>query len=122
MTPEQQAHFRLLKVLEVHPSASQRELAVAVGLSLGRTNYVLHALMKKGLLKIGRFLKADNKLSKSTYTLTPEGMRHRMALTHDYVQRKQAEFDALKAELDLLREEAPDAFDKTSLGTKGTQA
>jgi EPS-associated MarR family transcriptional regulator len=122
MTPEQEAHFRLLKVLEEHPSASQRELAAAVGLSLGRTNYVLHALMEKGMLKIGRFLRADNKLSKTSYILTPAGIRERMALTQGYVQRKQTEFDALKAELDRLRQETPDAFEKSPLGPEGKQA
>ena len=122
MPPEQEAHFRLLKVLEEQPSASQRELAAAVGLSLGRTNYVLHALMEKGMLKIGRFLRADNKLSKTSYILTPAGMRERMALTQGYVQRKQAEFDALKDELDRLRQETPDAFDQPPRGPEGKQA
>ena len=75
MPPDQKAHFRLLKVPEDHPNPSQRQLAAAVGLSLGRAHLVSHALMEKGKRVIGRFLNADNKLSKSTCSLTPAGMR-----------------------------------------------
>ena len=117
MTPEQVAHFRLLKVLEQHPEYSQRDLAEATGLSLGRTNYVLHALMEKGFLKIGRFLIADNKLTKTAYFLTPAGLLHRMELTHGYIARKKTEYEALKAELESLRQEAPEAFEETHLDT-----
>jgi len=109
MTPEQQARFRVLKTLEEHPDYSQRELAAAIGLSLGRTNYVLRALMEKGLVKIGKFLRSDQKLVKTAYLLTPEGAKERVRLTQGYIERKQAEYEALKAELDALLAEAPDA-------------
>jgi len=103
MTPEQQARFRVLKTLEEHPDYSQRELAAAIGLSLGRTNYVLHALMEKGLVKIGKFLRSDEKLMKTAYILTPEGVRERVRLTQGYIERKQIEYEALRAELEKLR-------------------
>lgn len=106
MTPEQQAHFRLLKALEQNPEYSQRELAEITGLSLGRTNYVIHALMEKGMIKIGRFLQSDKKLTKTAYILTPAGMFHRLELTNDYIARKKAEYEALKIELDALEKEA----------------
>lgn len=119
MTPEQEAHFRLLKVLEQNPEYSQREIAEAVGLSLGRTNYIIHALIDKGFLKVGRFLKADNKLTKAVYILTPSGIRERMDLTQDYVARKKREYEALKSELENLRLEAPEAFDGPDLDAEG---
>ena len=109
MTPEQQARFRVLKTLEEHPDYSQRELAAAIGLSLGRTNYVLRALMEKGLVKIGRFLRSDQKLVKTAYLLTPEGVKERMRLTQGYIERKQTEYELLKAELEALRAEIPNA-------------
>lgn len=108
MTPEEEANFRLLKVLEQHPEYHQREIAQAIGMSLGKTNYIIHALIDKGFLKIGRFLKAGNKLSKASYVLTPSGMRHRLSLTQDYIAHKKAEYDALLAELESLRMEAAD--------------
>ena len=108
MTPEQQARFRVLKTLEEHPHYNQRELAAAIGLSLGRTNYVLRALMEKGLVKIGKFLRSDQKLVKTAYILTPEGVRERVRLTQGYIERKQAEYEALKVELEALRAELRD--------------
>jgi len=105
MTPEQQAHFRLLRTLEEHPDYSQRELAEAIGLSVGRTNFVIHALMEKGLIKIGKFLQSDKKLSKTAYILTPDGLRHRLNLTRSYVERKKTEYELLKAELEILEKE-----------------
>ncbi|MER1969071.1 MarR family EPS-associated transcriptional regulator [Castellaniella sp. GW247-6E4] len=109
MTPEQQARFRVLKTLEEHPDYSQRELAAAIGLSLGRTNYVLRALMEKGLVKMGKFLRSDQKLVKTAYLLTPEGVKERMRLTQGYIERKQTEYELLKAELEALRAEIPNA-------------
>ncbi|TAM30284.1 MAG: MarR family EPS-associated transcriptional regulator [Nevskiaceae bacterium] len=112
MTPEQEAHFRLLKVLEQYPEYSQREIAEAIGLSLGRTNYVIHALMGKGFLKIVRFLQSDNKLTKTAYILTAAGIRHRVGLTQGYIERKNAEYEALRSELESLRQEVPEAFEE----------
>ncbi len=110
MPPDQEAHFRLLRVLELHPEYNQRQIAEAVGLSLGRTNYIIHALIDKGFLKVGSFLKADNKLTKAAYILTPSGIRERMELTQGYISRKKREYEALKAELESLHREAPEAF------------
>ena len=105
LTPEQQAHFRLLKALEEHPDYSQRDLAEATGLSLGRTNYVLHALMEKGMVKIGKFLRSDKKLSKTTYILTPAGFKHRLELTQGYIERKRTEYEALRLEIEALEKD-----------------
>lgn len=102
MTPEEQTQFRVLRTLEQHPEYSQRELAEAVGVSLGRTNYVIHALIEKGLVKIDRFLVSDKKLAKTAYFLTPAGLRLRIELTQAYVERKKREYEALKAELEAL--------------------
>lgn len=102
MTPEEQTQFRLLRVLELHPEYSQRELAEALGISLGRTNYVIHALVEKGLVKIGRFLVSNKKLTKTAYFLTPAGLGLRIALTQAYIERKRQEYEALKSELEAL--------------------
>jgi EPS-associated MarR family transcriptional regulator len=115
MTPEQQAHFRLLKTLEEHPDYSQRELAEAIGLSVGRTNFVIHALIEKGLIKIGKFFQSDKKLTKTAYILTPDGLRHRLDLTRFYIERKKMEFESLKAELEVLEKEQG-RFDSRSEG------
>lgn len=102
LTPQQQAHFRVLRALEQRPESSQRDLARAAGLSLGRTNYVLRALMQKGLVKAGRFLHSDQKLEKAAYLLTPAGVKERVRLTQGYIERKQAEYEALRVELEDL--------------------
>lgn len=119
MISEQEAHFKLLKVLEQHPEYNQRQLAEAIGLSLGKTNYIIHALMDKGFLKIGKFLKADNKLTKAAYILTPSGIRERMNLTQDYIGRKKAEYEALRTELEKLRLEMPEAFEIRNANSSG---
>ncbi len=109
----------MLKLLEQHPEYNQRQLAESIGLSLGKTNYVIHALMEKGLLKMSRFIKGDNKLTKAAYILTPSGIRERMNLTQDYVARKTAEYETLKAELAKLRLELPEAFEEDNYELSG---
>lgn len=105
MTPSDQVHFRLLRAIQLNPEITQRELARQLGVSKGKTHYLLAALVEKGLLKIGHFGQTDGKLGKLAYLLTAEGVKNRAALTRDYLARKEAEYEALLAEIETLREE-----------------
>mgnify|MGYP003144121057 CR=1 FL=1 len=93
---EEDVHFRVLRILEQNPDISQRELAAQLGIALGRTNYVLKALMEKGLVKIGNFSAAQD---------TPKGVARKAAITKRFLARKLSEYEALKAEIDSLRDE-----------------
>jgi len=94
----------LLRLLETDPSLTQRDLSRALGLSLGKTHYVLHALLDKGLLKIENFRRSDNKLAYA-YLLTPKGLSEKMAMTRTFLVRKEAEFEQLQATIAALRQE-----------------
>ena len=105
----QDAHLRLLELIEQHPDFSQRRLAEAMGVSLGKTHYLLKALFDKGLVIAGRFSRSSVKLN-YVYVLTPAGVTHRLQLTRRFLQRKEQEFLALKSEIERLRatlEQAP---------------
>jgi len=103
MTPQQQAHFRVLQILSEDPGINQRELAQRLGTSLGKTNYLIKALIEKGWIKIGNFRRSESKFKKVAYLLTPDGIRERIHLTQGYLARKEAEYEALKCEIDALR-------------------
>lgn len=94
--------YRLLKILEANPAASQRELARAAGISLGKLNYCLKALAEKGLVKIVNFQKNPNKLG-YLYVLTPRGLAERARLTVEFLRIKEREVEALRAEVEALR-------------------
>lgn len=94
----------VLRLLETDPSLTQRDLSRALGLSLGKTHYVLHALLDKGLLKIENFRRSDNKLAYA-YLLTPKGLSEKMAMTRTFLVRKEAEFEQLQATIAALRQE-----------------
>jgi len=98
------ARLALLRVLEVRPHMSQRDLSRALGISLGKTHYVLHALLDKGSVKISNFRRSNNKLAYA-YLLTPSGMREKMRLSRSFLARKEAEFRALRQMIDSLRRE-----------------
>jgi EPS-associated MarR family transcriptional regulator len=98
------ARLALLRVLEEQPHMSQRDLSRALGISLGKTHYVLHALLDKGLVKIGNFRRSNNKLAYA-YLLTPSGMREKMRLSRSFLARKEAEFRVLRQTIDSLRRE-----------------
>ncbi len=72
MTPEEQAHFRVLQAIERNPDITQRELAEQLGLSLGKTNFLINALLEKGAIKMENFRRSDTKLKKIAYP-TPDG-------------------------------------------------
>jgi EPS-associated MarR family transcriptional regulator len=89
------AGLAVLRLLEQRPEMSQRELSDALGLSLGRTHFVLHALLDKGLVKARNFRRSGNKLAYA-YVLTPSGMREKLRLTRAFLSRKEAEFEAMR--------------------------
>ena len=96
---DQQDHFEVLRRIQKRPKASQRELAEELGFSLGKLNYCLKALQKKGLVKIKNFQEQSNKMSYLRYVITPKGISERTRLTIDFMKRKMKEYDELKKEL-----------------------
>lgn len=94
-------HFRVLRLLEQNPELSQRDVAEALGISLGAANYVLRALVEKGQIKIQNFRASDNKL-RYAYILTPSGIKAKARLTLGFLKRKYAEYEALKIEIEGL--------------------
>jgi EPS-associated MarR family transcriptional regulator len=98
---QEELRFKVLRALEQQPDLSQRQLAEMLGVSLGKANYLLHALLDKGLLKARNFRNSQNKLAYA-YLLTPSGIAQKAELTRGYLERKTAEYEALKDEIELL--------------------
>ncbi len=96
---ENQDHFEILRKLNKKPQSSQRELAQELGFSLGKLNYCLKELQKKGLIKIENFKKNPNKIN-YLYVLTPEGLTQKTKLTINFMKRKMREYDELKKEIE----------------------
>lgn len=109
-----QTRYRLLKLLERNPHVSQRELARELGISLGKINYSLNALIKKGWVKGENFKHSQSKLQYA-YLLTPKGLEEKARVTLKFLKYKQAEYEALVAELTELRKEAA-KLESTGIG------
>ena len=103
----QEAHFKVLRLLEGNPQMNQRDLAAAAGVSLGKTNYCINALLDKGLIKVQNFKSSKRKLAYA-YLLTPAGIAEKAALTQRFLTRKMEEYDALKAEIEQLKQDVSD--------------
>ena len=88
----------ILRYLSKSPNASQREIANRMGLSLGKINFLIKALIKKGLIKIENFSKNQSKI-KYIYILTPKGIINKIDLTKKFMERKMKEYDDLKNDL-----------------------
>lgn len=99
--------YKILKILEQNPKISQRNLARELGTSLGRTNYCLKALIEVGLLKVTNFRNNRNKLA-YIYFLTPGGIKEKSLVTERFLKSKLQEYEALEAEINLLRNETKD--------------
>lgn len=106
---QEDTHFRVLRLLQENPEMSQRELAEAVGVSVGGIHYVLNALIDKGLVKLGNFTAAEDK-RRYAYVLTPKGIAQKAALTRAFLVRKMEEYDALAAEIKALSTEIDEAL------------
>ena len=100
----EEIEYRVLKLLEANPELSQRELSSALGVSLGKTHYVLKGLMDVGWVKMKNFRRSNNKMGYA-YVLTPVGLIEKVAITLRFLARKQHEFNALQAEIQALQAE-----------------
>ena len=106
--PPQELPLNLLRQLTQEPAASQRSLAVQLGVSLGKINFCLRALVDKGWVKANNFRRSDNKMAYA-YVLTPIGLEEKARLTKLFLQRKLGEFETLQQEIVTLRREVGQA-------------
>ena len=98
-----QDNLDLLRKISKQPKVSQRMLADELGFSLGKLNYCLNALKKKGLIKIKNFKNSKNKIN-YIYLLTPKGITKKSLLTVNFMKKKMKEYEELKKELDNNKE------------------
>jgi EPS-associated MarR family transcriptional regulator len=97
--------YGLLKTLEGNPGLSQRDLAKHLGVSLGKVNYCLNALIEKGCLKVNNFRNSENKMAYA-YLLTPHGVEEKARITVRFLKYKMQEYEQLRAEINELQREA----------------
>ncbi|OGV73336.1 MAG: MarR family EPS-associated transcriptional regulator [Methylophilales bacterium RIFCSPHIGHO2_02_FULL_57_10] len=97
--------YKILKLVSDRPEISQRELAQQLGISLGRVNYCVKALIEKGLVKATNFRNNNNKLA-YMYLLTPSGIEEKASITVSFLKWKIEEYEAIQAEIEELRREA----------------
>jgi EPS-associated MarR family transcriptional regulator len=97
--------YGLLKTLEHNPGLSQRDLAKRLGISLGKVNFCLNALIEKGCLKVNNFRNSENKLAYA-YLLTPHGAEEKALITVRVLKYKMQEYEQLRAEIKALKREA----------------
>lgn len=100
-------HEEVLKLLrEIHdkPEMTQRELSSRLGISLGKVNFILQALISRGLVKVSNFTKSDNKRA-YLYYLTPHGIEEKARTTYLFLQRKMEEYERLEMEIQQLKQE-----------------
>tara|TARA_B100000315_G_scaffold170861_1_gene159374 strand:+ start:1502 stop:1810 length:309 start_codon:yes stop_codon:yes gene_type:complete len=97
---DKQDHFEVLRRIQKKPESSQRELAEKLGFSLGKLNYCLKSLQRKGFVKLQNFQKQSNKINYLRYVITAKGISERTKLTINFMKRKMREYDELKKELE----------------------
>lgn len=98
---DEETRYRLLKLLEDKPELTQRDLAQAMGISLGKVNFCLRALVEKGMVKAANFRNSANKKGYA-YLLTPKGIEEKTRVTLQFLKRKEIEYQAIRMELEVL--------------------
>jgi EPS-associated MarR family transcriptional regulator len=101
---DQELEYRALKILEQQPDLTQRQLAEQLGVSLGKTHYLVKSLIDVGWIKLDNFQRSDNKWGYA-YLLTPMGIVEKAAITARFLVRKQREYTQLQQEINELQEE-----------------
>ena len=100
-----ETHLKILKHIQANPNVSQRQLAQELGVSVGKVNYCLRALIDKGFVKAGNFKRNTDKLS-YLYLLTPRGIEEKASLTTNFLKRKIAEHEKITQEIEQLKRDA----------------
>jgi EPS-associated MarR family transcriptional regulator len=98
-------HYKLMRLLQANPEMSQRDAARELGISLGKVNYCVQALIRKGWVKAAHFKNSHNKAA-YMYLLTPHGLEQKAKLTVRFLQIKLREYETLRAEFEQMRAEA----------------
>lgn len=101
---EDEVHLKILRILEVNPKISQREMARETGVSLGKLNYCLQSLVQVGLVQMSNFAKSSKKKN-YIYALTPSGIAKKVKLTVHFLEFKQMQYEMLKAEIAELKKD-----------------
>ena len=96
--------YKVLKEIESNPSHTQRSLAEKLNVSLGKINFILSGLVEKGIVKAKKLKNNPDKI-RWQYILTPEGIKEKVRITSEYINRRTEEYEQLKKELEELREE-----------------
>ena len=95
-------HYKILRLLESRPDISQRQVSSELGVSLGKANYCIKAMLDKGWIKAGNFKNSQNKIAYA-YLLTPEGIERKAKIAVRFLNRKMQEYEEIKREIDQLR-------------------
>ena len=98
---DNELHYYILKQLEDNPHMTQRQLAEVLGVSLGKTNYLIRSLLDVGWLKLGNFRRSNNKMGYA-YLLTPKGLADKAEITQRFLERKRAEYERLASDIEAL--------------------
>jgi EPS-associated MarR family transcriptional regulator len=101
----EEIHYKLMRMLQANPQMSQRDAARELGVSLGKVNYCLRALVRRGWVKASNFKNSQNKAA-YMYLLTPRGLEQKASLTLRFLQVKLREYEALRAEIEQMRHES----------------
>jgi EPS-associated MarR family transcriptional regulator len=100
-----ETHYKILKHIESNPHISQRELAQALGVSVGKVNYCIRAIVDKGMVKAGKFKRSTSKWG-YMYLLTPKGVEEKARLTKHFLQRKLTEREQIIQEIEQLKRDS----------------
>ena len=96
--------YTLLKVLKDNPEMTQHQLSKELGLSLGKTNYLMRALIDKGWVKLTNFRRSNNKIG-YLYVITSKGITEKGIFAKNFLERKSAEYFKLKNEIEIFKRE-----------------
>ena len=110
---DDEVQYRVMRLIAANPEMSQRDVARELGISLGKVNFCVRALVSKGWIKASNFKNSQNKAA-YPYVLTPRGLQGKASLTVEYLKERMAEYEALKVEIEEMRREAESNRARTS--------
>lgn len=98
----QEESLSVIKEIETNPSTTQRAVSKKLGISLGKTNYLIKELIKKGIIKGESFSANQDRLKKISYLLTPKGFEEKIRLTYYFLKKKEEEYNKMRQEWERL--------------------